>query len=85
MKKDKLVCLMLSLILAMSVAIQSVTPIRAEGQNELRHRCQLGGELKEILGCNEEMLLSGNYNPSDELYSCVIWLFDIDYEEPIRG
>ena len=77
--------MILSLIFAISTAVSTNAPLKAEGQPEPRNSAQLSEELKAVLGCDEEKLRSGDFTPSDELYSCVIWLFDIDFEEPIRA
>lgn len=62
-----------------------ISPVSADKEQAFQtHRNVLGDELKEVLGCDEAMLLSGEYLRSRDMFSCLLWISDIDYEIPIR-
>ena len=74
-----------SITLTIILALCMFPLAEAEEQQPLAsHRVQLGGELLEVLECDEEALMSGNYPDSTTQYSCLVWIDDIDYEIPIQ-
>lgn len=74
-----------SITLTIILALCMFPLAEAEEQQPLvAHRVQLGDELLEVLECDEEALMSGNYPDSTTQYSCLVWIDDIDYEIPIQ-
>lgn len=74
-----------SITLTIMLALCMFPLAEAEEQQPLvAHRVQLGDELLEVLECDEEALMSGNYPDSTTHYSCLVWIDDIDYEIPIQ-
>ncbi|MBR7021170.1 MAG: S8 family serine peptidase [Lachnospiraceae bacterium] len=76
--------LFVSVLLILSMIAVQISTTNADENMSRNHQVAIGESLLEIMGLNEAALRSGCYARSDEVFTCIIWLNEINYETPIR-
>lgn len=73
------------LIALVVVICMMITMMPAISMDEYKASEKVGSELLELMNVTYDDLTTGNYVDSGEIYSCIIWLQDVEIEEAVEA